>query len=227
MGKVLANCPHVKGMIQRYTEKLEWHETSYKQLHKTWYQEINSGRHKNKSFKQFYENRLKTWDEIFDEIKTSGYRKSDLDQDNAEVAIDSHGHYLLIDGRHRVAFAQILGVKKIPVVVNIISENSPSLISLKTRWNYQSIKTLLKRFLITNLSSSNNWTRKASKTALPSPPCAINSHSKRNQRSALIFQVESNQKPTRSAILYQGISCLHFPYRHRRQSLSRKIETAG
>ena len=122
VGKVLANCPHVKGMIQRYTEKLEWHETSYKQLHKTWYQEINSGRHKNKSFKQFQENRLKTWDEIFDEIKTNGYRKSDLDQDNAEVAIDSHGHYLLIDGRHRVAFAQILGVKKIPVVVNIISE---------------------------------------------------------------------------------------------------------
>ena len=121
-GKELVNCPHIKGMIQRYVEKLEWHETIYKQLHKTWYREINGGRHKNKSFKQFYDNRLKTWDEIFDEIKTNGYRKSDLDQDNVEVAIDSRGHYLLIDGRHRVAFAQILGVKKIPVVVNIISE---------------------------------------------------------------------------------------------------------
>ena len=121
-GKALANCPHVKGMIQRYAEKLEWHETSYKQLHKTWYREINGGRHKNKNFKQFYENRLKAWDEIFDEIKTNGYRKSDLDQDNVEVAIDCHGHYLLIDGRHRVAFAQILGIKKIPVVANIISE---------------------------------------------------------------------------------------------------------
>ena len=91
-------------------------------MHKTWYREINSGRHKNKSFKQFYENRLKTWDEIFNEIKTNGYSKSDLDQDNVEVAIDSHGNYLLIDGRHRVAFAQILGIKKIPVVANIISE---------------------------------------------------------------------------------------------------------
>ena len=121
-GKVLANCPHIKGMTQRYIEKLEWHETSYKQLHKTWYREINDGKHKNKSFKQFYENRLKTWDEIFNEIKTNGYRKSDLDQDNVEVAIDSHGNYLLIDGRHRVAFAQILGIKKIPVVANIISE---------------------------------------------------------------------------------------------------------
>ena len=91
-------------------------------MHKTWYREINGGKHKNKSFKQFYENRLKTWDEIFNEIKTNGYRKSDPDQDNAEVAIDSHGNYLLIDGRHRVAFAQILGIKKIPAVANIISE---------------------------------------------------------------------------------------------------------
>ena len=117
----MANCPHVKGMIQRYAEKLEWHETSYKKLHKTWYREINSGRHKNKNFKQFYENRLKTWDEIFNEIKTNGYLKSDLDQDNVEVAIDSHGNYLLIDGRHRVAFAQILGIKKKNISFFIIS----------------------------------------------------------------------------------------------------------
>lgn len=121
-GKGLVNCPHIKGMMQRYVEKLEWHETTYKQLHITWYQEINGGRHKNKSFKQFHDNRLKTWDDIFNTIKTNGYRKSDLDQDNVEVAIDSHGNYLLIDGRHRVAFAQILGIKKIPAVANIISE---------------------------------------------------------------------------------------------------------
>ena len=123
VGKVLVNCPHIKGMIQRYVEKLEWHETTYKQLHKTWYQEINGGRHKNKSFKQFHDNRLKTWDDIFNAIKTNGYRKSDLDQDNVEVAVDRHGNYLLIDGRHRVTFAQILGIEKIPVAVNIISEN--------------------------------------------------------------------------------------------------------
>ena len=45
------------------------------------------------------------------------------DLDNIEVAIKKDGQLLLIDGRHRVAFAQIAGIKKIPVVVNVISES--------------------------------------------------------------------------------------------------------
>ena len=43
-------------------------------------------------------------------------------QDNVEVTISSRGQFLLIDGRHRVAFAQILQLKQIPVIVNIVSE---------------------------------------------------------------------------------------------------------
>ena len=88
---------------------------------------------------------------IFDEIKTNGYRKSDLDQDNAEVAIDSHGHYLLIDGRHRVAFAQILGVKKIPVVVNIISEKLA-----KSYFTENSMKSSINKDLAKALSDNKS-----------------------------------------------------------------------
>ena len=40
-----------------------------------------------------------------------------------EIAIDKNGRFLLIDGRHRVAFAQILRLEKIPVIVNVISES--------------------------------------------------------------------------------------------------------
>ena len=43
-------------------------------------------------------------------------------QDNVEIVISGRGQALLIDDRHRVAFAQILKLKQIPVIVNIVSE---------------------------------------------------------------------------------------------------------
>lgn len=121
-GDKLTQCPHFIGTLQRFHEKLDWHETEYKILHKSWYQKINNGKYKNKSFEEFYEHRLKKWDKIFKTIRTQGYKKSKNQHDNVEIAISGKGQLLLIDGRHRVAFAQILRIKKIPVVVNIISD---------------------------------------------------------------------------------------------------------
>ena len=37
---------------------------------------IDNGKHKRKSFQEFYENRLQHWDEIFRKIETEGYKKS-------------------------------------------------------------------------------------------------------------------------------------------------------
>ena len=122
-GKELMKCSHFEGTVQRFDQAMNWHDTDYKRLHETWYQKINGGKHKGKSFKEFYEHRLKKWDHIFNEIKTSGYRESVKDIDNIEVAIAKDGQILLIDGRHRVAFAQIAGIKRIPVIVNVISES--------------------------------------------------------------------------------------------------------
>ena len=123
IGNKLKHCPHFKGTMQRFEEKLEWRETNYKKLYKTWYQKINNCKHKGKSFEEFYEHRLTKWDFIFNEIKTKGYKKSEKERDNVEIAIDKNGRFLLIDGRHRVAFAQILRLEKIPVIVNVISES--------------------------------------------------------------------------------------------------------
>lgn len=121
-GASLGICPHIKGTFQRFQEKLNWQETEYRILYKSWYQKIDNGKHKRKSFQKFYENRLQHWDKIFHEIETKGYKKSKNQQDNVEIAIGSRGQFLLIDGRHRVAFAQILQLKQIPVIVNIVSE---------------------------------------------------------------------------------------------------------
>ena len=112
VGKELANCPHVKGWHKDMPRSCNSTKKTYKQLHKNWYQEINDRRHKSKKFKQFHSTRLKTWDDIFNASKTNGYCKSDPNQDNVEVAVDRYGNYLLIEGPHRVAFAQILGEER-------------------------------------------------------------------------------------------------------------------
>lgn len=121
-GDSLNQCPHFIGTLQRFHEKLDWRDTQYKILHRSWYQKINNGKYKGKSFEEFYDHRLKKWDKIFKKIKAEGYKKSKKQQDNVEIAINKDGQFLLIDGRHRVAFAQILKLKKIPVTVNIVSE---------------------------------------------------------------------------------------------------------
>ena len=75
-GRELMKCSHFEGTVQRFDQAMNWHDTNYKRLHETWYQKINGGKHKGKSFEEFYEHRLKKWDHIFNEIKTSGYRES-------------------------------------------------------------------------------------------------------------------------------------------------------
>ena len=39
------------------------------------------------------------------------------------MALAANGEFLLIDGRHRLILAQLLGLKKIPVVVNLLAES--------------------------------------------------------------------------------------------------------
>ena len=122
-GRPLQRCPHFRGTLQRVQNGLNWDETEYGTLYNTWYTKMNGGKYQHKSFKDFYEHRLKTWDHIFNDIKTNGYKELKPKRDNIEVAINNSGQILLIDGRHRLAFAQTLELKTVPVVVNILSES--------------------------------------------------------------------------------------------------------
>ena len=60
---------------------------------------------------------------IYQDIERNGYRQSDSIENNVEVALAANGDLLLIDGRHRLILAQLLGLKKIPVVVNLVAES--------------------------------------------------------------------------------------------------------
>ena len=122
-GREVEQCPHFRGTIQRFQEGLDWNQTEYKHLYETWYITMANGKYQHKTFEDFYAHRLKSWDAIFDDIKTNGYKITKPRRDNIEIALNDLGKPLLIDGRHRLAIAQILNIKKIPATVNILAES--------------------------------------------------------------------------------------------------------
>ena len=75
------------------------------------------------NFEKFYKRRLINWDKIFSDIQANGFKQSILVEKNVEVALGTGGKILLIDGRHRLIFAKILGIESIPVVANLVSEH--------------------------------------------------------------------------------------------------------
>ena len=121
VGDKFQSCPHVKALKERFVDGKEWRDTGYSELHEVWYKRFFKGR-ENASFSDLYEDKLKGWDQVYLDIKKNGYKASENPLDNIQVCIDKDGGFLFIDGRHRLFFAQILGIEKVPVVANIISK---------------------------------------------------------------------------------------------------------
>ena len=116
----------MKGTYQRFSQGMDWSETEYY----SWFnkkckriqQKSKNKKILNQNFEKFCERRLSKWDDIFLDIKINGFKQSEPIEKNVEVALGASGEILLIDGRHRLIFAKILGIDSIPVVANLISE---------------------------------------------------------------------------------------------------------
>ena len=123
VGKSLDKCSHVKAMRQHFVDGLDWSDTEYSRLYQKKYRKMARHGGKNGDFSVFARKKLHKYDLIFDDIKLNGYKQSASIEENIEVALDSSGEILLIDGRHRLVLAQLIGLKRIPVVVNLIAES--------------------------------------------------------------------------------------------------------
>ena len=110
---------HVKALIDRFEHGKPWAETAYgAELFDGWYKHIFKGAFKNRTFQEFENHRLREWDDIFLDIEKNGYREAANPLDNVEVSVTSDGKMHFVDGRHRLYFAQLLKIEKIPVIVN-------------------------------------------------------------------------------------------------------------
>ena len=122
-GKSLDQCAHVRAMRQHFVDGLEWCETEYSRLYDKKYRKMERHGGKKGNFNVFARKKLEKYDSIFEDMKSNGYKQSASIEENIEVALDASGEFLLIDGRHRLVLAQLLGLKKIPVVINLIAES--------------------------------------------------------------------------------------------------------
>ena len=119
-GRSLGECRHVRAMRQRFLEGMDWGETEYLRLYKRRYKKVAGY---SKGFDAFARKKLKGYDKIYKDMQKNGYKQSASIEENVEVALGSSGEFLLIDGRHRLILAQIIGIQRIPVVINLIAES--------------------------------------------------------------------------------------------------------
>lgn len=108
----------------RFIHGLKWEDTSY---YKSFLDRISKGE---KLYgiinKEELTKRLENLDDLFENIRKYGYkmqqqllgdRYNPYFIDEVSVRISRYGEFLFEDGRHRLAIAKILGLKKIPILV--------------------------------------------------------------------------------------------------------------
>ena len=110
-------------MHQHFVEGRDWSQTEYWKLYEKKYKKMERHGGESGDFKIFARKKLKKYDSIYRDIERNGYKQSASIEENIEVALDANGEFFLIDGRHRLVLAQLIGLKKIPVVVNLIAES--------------------------------------------------------------------------------------------------------
>jgi hypothetical protein len=76
------------------------------------------------SWEEFKITKIKEWEDLYHDIKTNGYKDSgNLKKPSSaeiEVGITRKGKLVLIDGKHRLAIAQILELDQIPIIINLV-----------------------------------------------------------------------------------------------------------
>ena len=122
VGKSLEKCRHVRSIYQHFCEGKDWCDTEYVELYERRYKRLQSKRKLGSTFEDFCQQKLYKYDSIFEDIREHGFKQSSSLEQNIEIALGPGGQPLLIDGRHRLIFAKILGLASIPVVANLISE---------------------------------------------------------------------------------------------------------
>ena len=105
---------------KRIEKNIPWKETEYYQRVT---KQIKSGVYKwaCKNIKQF-DHRCKEWYKLYERIRKEGYKKG-WHEDEISINIGRNGEMIFNNGRHRLTFAKLLKIDKIPVKVTVRHKN--------------------------------------------------------------------------------------------------------
>ena len=112
-----------KAFRERFLEGKPWEETIYYNKFMESMISKGAGRGGSKSWSEFKELHLNKWDALYEDIRDNGYKSQKEINGRPEVEIrvgvSRDGELLFIDGRHRLAIANILNIEEMPVVVKV------------------------------------------------------------------------------------------------------------
>jgi hypothetical protein len=142
---------HYKGFIERFVEGKEWEDTLYYTKFNERIKKRGHTRGGVTTWDEYKVTFLNSWDQLYLDIKNNGYKQQELisgkPEDEIEVGISRKGKVLMLDGIHRITIAKILGVKKVPVIVNIWHEEFYRNASKKISGNKMTPKLLAKSII--------------------------------------------------------------------------------
>jgi len=109
-----------KSFKERIEKKIPWEQTEY---YKRVSEQIRNGNFKwsCKNIEEF-DRRREEWDRLFAKIKKEGYKKG-WHEDEVSLNIGRNGEMIFNNGRHRLTFAKLLKIDKIPVKVTARHKN--------------------------------------------------------------------------------------------------------
>lgn len=129
-GLPLADDPQVHILRKRFQQGLSWKDSGGLALHAEYRRRTGDWQ---TSWTSFLNHQLKSWDRLFARIQELGYlSQAELLKhrkqpgrfglfNEVEVCVNAKGKVLFLEGKHRLAMAQILGLPSIPVIVNLWS----------------------------------------------------------------------------------------------------------
>jgi hypothetical protein len=105
-----------KSFQRKTKENVKWEETEY---YERVIGQINKGICKwSCKTPEEFDRRCKEWDRLYERIKKEGYRKG-WHEDEISVNVGRNGEMIFNNGRHRLTFAKLLKIYKIPAKVTV------------------------------------------------------------------------------------------------------------
>ncbi len=108
---------------ERFVEGKEWQETAYYNYFYSNERTKNKRLSKFNTFKEFEDHYLHKWEKLYHEMKESGYisrtEAIGKPEKEIEVCVSRTGKLLFRDGKHRLFIAKLLGLKSVPVIINV------------------------------------------------------------------------------------------------------------
>lgn len=127
----LEDTPHFQSLHRVFVQNQSWDTTHYVQEFNQKLRQRGTARMGVASWDEF-QRFFDSWERLFQDMQQKGYRCQrqlrGRPEREIEIGVGPHGELFFIDGIHRLSLARILGVERVPVIVNLWHQDFISMV---------------------------------------------------------------------------------------------------